>query len=122
MTWEPGSQSSSPAIGASTSSDRARTIEVDHTPAQTSRQPAVVDEGRAMRAVELALHVEFPTVPVEHVAILVECLWRHFDGAPVRDFVPLLVRKQAGEELLDHLDALTGAAVSHARPASTAHP
>jgi hypothetical protein len=56
-----------------------------------------------MRALELELHVEFPAVPLEQVSILVQCLWSHYDGAPVRDFVALLVRKQAKEELCDHL-------------------
>jgi hypothetical protein len=62
-----------------------------------------VGDGQAMRSVELELHAEFPLVPIGQVRILVECLWSHFDGAAVREFVPLLVRKQAKEELLDLL-------------------
>ncbi len=72
-----------------------------------------------MRAVELAMHDEFPTVPMDQVAILVECLWSHFDGAPMRDFVPLLVWKQAREELLDHLNPRTDTTVSHSWPPSS---
>ncbi|QBR92696.1 three-helix bundle dimerization domain-containing protein [Nocardioides euryhalodurans] len=56
-----------------------------------------------MRSVELELCAEFPSVPIDQVTTLVECLWAHFDDATVRDFVPVLVRKQAKEELRDHL-------------------
>ena len=80
------------------------TIEVDDSHARVPPQRrAREDDGPAMRSVELELHVEFPSVPVDQVRVLVECLWSHFDGAPVRDFVPVLVRKQAKEELLDHV-------------------
>ncbi|WP_159081608.1 three-helix bundle dimerization domain-containing protein [Nocardioides sediminis] len=61
------------------------------------------DELPVMAAVALELHGKFPSVPLEQVSILVECLWSHYDGAPVRDFVALLVRKQAWEELSDHV-------------------
>lgn len=56
-----------------------------------------------MRLVQRELHAEFPSVSDDQVTALVECLWTHFEGAPIRDFVPLLVRKQAREELLDQL-------------------
>ena len=79
------------------------TIELDDAGARAPRQRAPVDEGTAMRSVELELRAEFPSVPVDQLTILVECLWAHFDDAPVRDFVPVLVRKQAKEELRDDL-------------------
>lgn len=79
------------------------TIELDDAGARAPRQRAPVDEGPAMRSVELELRAEFPSVPVDQLTILVECLWAHFDDAPVRDFVPVLVRKQAKEELRDGL-------------------
>lgn len=72
----------------------------------TRRVGAGLDETHAMGAVARDLEVAFPSVPPDQVAVLVECLWHHFDGAPVRDFVPLLVRKQAHEELSDHLASL----------------
>lgn len=79
------------------------TIELeDPAPLLPSRRTEV-DEGPAMRSLELELHAEFPSVAIEQVSILVECLWSHYDAAPVRDFVALLVRKQAKEELADHL-------------------
>jgi hypothetical protein len=98
------------------------TIEVDDSGAPIPLQRTVVDEGQVMRSVELELHVQFPSVPVDQVKILVDCLWAHFDGALVRDFVPLLVRKQAQEELRDHLRPRVEATLSTPEPASTPHP
>jgi len=79
------------------------TIEVDEAAARIPRQRTAADETHLQRSVERELCVAFPSVPVDHVTTLVECLWSHFEGAPIRDFVPLLVRKQATEELLDHV-------------------
>jgi hypothetical protein len=79
------------------------TTDADDAGGRVPQQRAAADETHLKRSVERELHVQFPTVAVEQVEILVECLWSHFEGAPVRDFVPLLVRKQAMEELLDHL-------------------
>ena len=79
------------------------TIEIDDAAARLPRHLAAADEAHLKRSVEGELCVEFPSVPVDQVSILVECLWSHFEGARIRDFVPLLVRKQAKEELLDHL-------------------
>jgi hypothetical protein len=78
------------------------TIELDDSSAQVPLSPAA-GEAHLKEAVAHELHVAFPSVPVDQVTILVECLWTHFEDAPVRDFVPLLVGKQAREELLDHL-------------------
>lgn len=77
------------------------TIEFDD-PLTRVRLQRAADEAHLQEAVERELHIAFPSVPVDQVTILVECLWSHFDDAPVRDFVPLLVEKQAKEELLDH--------------------
>jgi hypothetical protein len=79
------------------------TIDVDETAGRIPRQRAPADETHLQRTVEQELCVAFPSVSGVHVTTLVECLWSHFEGAPIRDFVPLLVRKQATEELLDHL-------------------
>jgi hypothetical protein len=79
------------------------TIEVDDPGPQVPAWRAESGEVLAMRSLELELHLEFPSVPVEQVSVLVQCLWSHYDGAPVRDYVALLVRKQAKEELCDHL-------------------
>lgn len=79
------------------------TTEVDRPGPRTRRLAAEVDEGQVMASLEAELHLEFPSVPVDQVSILVQCLWSHYDGAAVRDFVALLVRKQAREELVDHV-------------------
>ena len=79
------------------------TIEAEASAAPIPQPRAAADETHLQRSVERELCVAFPSVPVDHVTTLVECLWSHFEGAPIRDFVPLLVRKQATEELLDHV-------------------
>jgi hypothetical protein len=81
----------------------AMTLDLDPPGAGTPLAPVEVDEGPVMRSLALQLQGEFPSVPMDHVSTLVECLWSHYDGAPVRDFVALLVGKQAREELSDHL-------------------
>jgi hypothetical protein len=83
------------------------TVEVDDSEVRVPLDRAAVDECPAMSAVALDLHVEFPAVPIDQLTVLVRCLWAHFDGAPVREFVPLLVRKQAREELRDHVGQVT---------------
>jgi hypothetical protein len=87
------------------------TVEADDAGARIPLQRVASDEAHLKRSVERELHVQFPSVAVDQVAILVDCLWSHFDGAPVRDFVPLLVRKQAVEELLDHFGPRAAAMV-----------
>jgi hypothetical protein len=79
------------------------TLEMDGSVPRIPRQRSAVDEAQALRSIERELHLEFPAVPLYQLTVLVECLWAHFDGATVRDFVPLLVRRQAREELLDHV-------------------
>ncbi len=81
----------------------AMTIEVDDPGPRTPLQRGEKDEGLAMSSLVLELQAEFPSVPGDQVSVLVQCLWSHYDSAPVRDFVVLLVRKQAKEELSDHL-------------------
>jgi hypothetical protein len=81
----------------------AMTIEVDDPGPRTPLQRGEKDEGLAMDSLVLELQAEFPSLPGDQVSVLVQCLWSHYDSAPVRDFVVLLVRKQAKEELSDHL-------------------
>lgn len=47
----------------------------------------------------------FPWLPAERVSVVVQCLWAEYDDAPIRDFIPLLVAKQAREELRDQFHA-----------------
>jgi hypothetical protein len=96
------------------------TIEVDGPSVHTSLRPGETDEHVVMQSLVLELQAEFPDVPHEQVSVLVQCLWSHYDSAPVRDFVVLLVRKQAKEELFDHLGLrqdLTGWPVATPSPA-----
>jgi hypothetical protein len=79
------------------------TIDLDDAGAQAPRQRAPRGEEAARSSVELELRAAFPSVPADQVTVLVECLWAHFDEAPVRDFVHVLVLKQAKEELREHL-------------------
>ncbi len=74
----------------------AMTIEVEDPGPRTPLQRGEKDEGLAMSSLVLELQAEFPSVPADQVSVLVQCLWSHYDSAPVRDFVVLLVR-EAGE-------------------------
>jgi hypothetical protein len=76
----------------------------------TVPQPRPVDDERSMRSVVLDLRAEFPAVPADELTALVQHLWACFDGALVRDYVPLLVRKQARDELRGHPGPRAGAA------------
>ena len=88
---------------ASAERDVAVTVETDDAGAAIPVQRDAAGEAHLMRAVERELHAQFPSVAVDQLEILVQCLWSQFDRASIRDFVPLLVRRQAREELLDHL-------------------
>ena len=79
------------------------TIDVEDPGPRTPLRQGAMDEGVAMRSLVLELQAEFPSLPGDQVSVLVQCLWSHYDSAPVRDFVVLLVRKQAREELSDHV-------------------
>ena len=69
---------------------------------EATESPA--DEAR-LSATQRELRREFPSVPVEQIDMLVEGIWMHYDAARVRDFVPLLVRTQAREELREIVQA-----------------
>src|SRR5450759_369626 len=45
------------------------------------------------------LATRFPTVPMDHVLVIVYEVHVRFDGRPLRDFVPLLVERAAKEQL-----------------------
>jgi hypothetical protein len=42
---------------------------------------------------------KYPTIPAETVTAVVRGVHARFDGRPVREFVPLLVERFAGQEL-----------------------
>lgn len=57
------------------------------------------EEERLIAHAVTRLSVEYPSVPADDVARIVASAHVHFDGHRVRDFVPLLVERMAGERL-----------------------
>lgn len=45
------------------------------------------------------LQDQFPRVPVEAITAEVHSLYRRYDGAAVRTFLPILVEREAGDRL-----------------------
>ncbi len=58
-------------------------------------EPNTKDETKRIDALVGELHRTFPQVPPELVRHAVVDAWQEFLGAPVREFVPLLVRRRA---------------------------
>ncbi len=58
-----------------------------------------LSEQQIIAGVADRLTSKFPTVPAETVTAVVRDVHGHFDGRPVRDYVPLLVERLAGQEL-----------------------
>lgn len=56
-------------------------------------------EEQAMREVTVRLTKDFAAQPPEQVAAAVEAVSHHFDGRPIRDFIPVLVERYARQEL-----------------------
>ena len=52
------------------------------------------DEAQRLDALVRELRNAFPDLPAEQVHSVVLDTWQHFLGAPIREFVPLLVRRQ----------------------------
>ncbi|MGN7799434.1 three-helix bundle dimerization domain-containing protein [Leifsonia sp. 22587] len=57
------------------------------------------DEDLAVEHAAERLADRFPEVPREHIEELVEKHHEEFDGAPVRDFVPVLIEHDVKQEL-----------------------
>ncbi|MDR6973005.1 three-helix bundle dimerization domain-containing protein [Leifsonia shinshuensis] len=57
------------------------------------------DEDLAVEHAAERLADRFPEVPREHIEELVEKRHEEFDGAPVRDFVPVLIEHDVKQEL-----------------------
>ena len=83
--------------------------------------PEVHAERRLIDSAERDLREEFPSLSADEVSWVTERVWAEFQGARVRDFLPVLVRKQARKELRDHFGIAAvppgGAARPLARPA-----
>jgi hypothetical protein len=57
------------------------------------------EEADALALVARRLRTRFPSVSTETVEALVAECHREYDGRPIRDYVPLLVERQAREHL-----------------------
>jgi hypothetical protein len=57
------------------------------------------DERRVVEGVIARLAARYPEQPVDRIAAVVEQELRGLDGTPIRDFVPILVERQARERL-----------------------
>ncbi|KQR94180.1 hypothetical protein M1742_24920 [Salmonella enterica subsp. enterica serovar Typhimurium] len=60
----------------------------------------VVDETEPLADVVRRLHQRFPAIPTERVADAVMAAYYRFDGARIRDFIPVLVERAARNTLL----------------------
>ncbi len=56
-------------------------------------------EAEALAVVIDRIRNQFPDVPSETVEAVVAMYHREYDGRPIRDFVPLLVERQAREHM-----------------------
>lgn len=56
-------------------------------------------EAEALAVVIDRIRNQFPDVPSETVEAVVAMYYREYDGRPIRDFVPLLVERQAREHM-----------------------
>jgi len=57
------------------------------------------DELRAVEQVVDRLSERFSQVPAQRVSEVVDQTYHEFDGAPIRDFVPIMVEKSARDRL-----------------------
>ncbi|WP_406053140.1 three-helix bundle dimerization domain-containing protein [Kribbella sp. NBC_00889] len=60
------------------------------------------EENRAIDEVVERLAKQFPERPVDDVAVAVSASRPEFDQAPIRDFVPLFVEREAKHRLRTH--------------------
>jgi hypothetical protein len=58
-----------------------------------------LSEQTIMAQVADRLTSKYPTIPAETVTAVVRGVHARFDGRPVREYIPLLVERSAGQEL-----------------------
>ncbi len=58
-----------------------------------------IDEAQALDQVRERLTAQFPDVPEDTVRLVVDQAHRSLDGRPVRNYVPVLVEREARERL-----------------------
>ena len=59
------------------------------------------DEAKTIDTVIAALELRFPQLPRPEIESVVGESYHQFDGAPVRDYIPVLVQRGAREQLLE---------------------
>ncbi len=64
---------------------------------------ATTDEDRAITEVTARLARRFPAVSAEAVRETVRLAYQNFAGRPVRDFVPVLVEREAKQTLANRI-------------------
>lgn len=69
-------------------------------PTKTADMTTSEDERRAVEDITARLAVEFSQTPRERVSAIVGQAHHELDGTPIRDFVAILVERQARERLL----------------------
>lgn len=72
-------------------------------------RPDVQAERRLIQAAERDLREEFPSLSTDEVSWVIERVWAEFQGARIRAYLPVLVHKQARNELRDRfgIDAVS---------------
>lgn len=69
-------------------------------PAKTADMTTTEDERRAVDDITARLAAQFSQTPRERISAVVDEAHHELDGTPIRDFVPILVERQARERLL----------------------
>ncbi|MEN2742498.1 hypothetical protein ABCS02_32380 [Microbacterium sp. X-17] len=64
----------------------------------------VTDETEPLADVVRRLHERFPQLPTERVSDAVMHAYYQFDGAPIRDYIPVLVERAARATLRAGVD------------------
>ena len=59
------------------------------------------DETKSIDTVIAALELRFPTLPRPEIEEVVGHTYHQFDGAPIRDYIPVLVQRGARNQLLE---------------------
>ena len=72
---------------------------VDHD-TELARHVTPTQEFEAIDKVAEQMYHEFPTVPAETVAQVVETHYHYLDDSPIRDYIPVLVKRAAKDDLL----------------------
>ena len=63
------------------------------------------DESKSVDKVIVDLRAKFPLVPGSVIEDIVRDKYGAFDGAPVRDYIPVMVRREAAESLREVIRA-----------------